>query len=94
MYGWDTKDLGNQESPPFVSDHMTFLAIYVLTLDPALLEETTPFTLATILSTVFDIFMPLLPVMFVSAICAPATFVLRSMHCLTNVVLSHCTHAI
>ena len=69
---------------------MTSLAIYVLTLDPALLEETAPFTLAMILSAVFYIFMPLLPVMFVPAICTPATSVLRPMLCLTNVVLSHC----
>ena len=69
---------------------MTTLAIYVLTLDPTLLEETTPFPLATILSTVFYIFMPLLPVMFVPAIFTPATFVLHPMLCLTNIVLSHC----
>ena len=69
---------------------MASLAIYVLTLDPAFLEETAPFTLATILSTVFYIFMPLLPFMFVPAICTPAAFVLYCRFCLTNVVLSHC----
>ena len=68
---------------------MASLAIYVLTLDPALLEETTPFTLATILSTVFYILMPLLPFMFVPAICTPAGFVLHLLG-LPTVVLSNC----
>jgi hypothetical protein len=56
---------------------MASLAMYILTLRPALLDETAPMALASILSAVFYILMPLLPFMFVPAICTPASIVLH-----------------
>ena len=67
---------------------MASLAIYILTLSPALFEETAALALTTILSAVFYILMPLLPFMFVPTICTPAGFVLHLL-CLGTFVLSH-----
>ena len=67
---------------------MAPLAIYILTLSPALFEETAALALTTILSAVFNILMPLLPFMFVPTICTPAGIVLRLL-CLGTFVLSH-----
>ena len=67
---------------------MASFAIYILTLSPALFEETAALALATILSAVFYILMPLLPFMYVPAICTPAGFVLHLL-CLGTFVLSH-----
>ena len=67
---------------------MASLAIYILTLSPALFEETAALALATILSAVFHILMPLLPFMFVPSICTPVWFVLHLLW-LDTFVLSH-----
>ena len=67
---------------------MASFAIYILTLSPALFEETAALALTTILSAVFNILMPLLPFMFVPTICTPAGIVLHLLF-LGTFVLSH-----
>ena len=74
-------------------NHVAALAIDIPTLGPTLLEEAATLTLATILSAVCNVLMPLHPLVFGPTICAPTGFVLVLflLLFLATAVLSHCS---